>query len=92
MWAGAHGQERQIRVSQGITLALTRLAAVWLMEVPSRLSQIMLARGDHDIEHRDQHGNTALLWAAKQGNVLGLRALINHGADVHVREGRASSL
>eukprot|EP00043_Microstomoeca_roanoka_P028556 m.18463 g.18463 ORF g.18463 m.18463 type:complete len:367 (+) comp8494_c0_seq1:56-1156(+) len=44
--------------------------------------KIALAREGVDIEDRDAHGNTALLWAARTGSVAMLEELLKHGASL----------
>ena len=42
---------------------------------------ILLAAG-HDIERKNDQGNTALLICAQRGDVLGFKHLLNKGADL----------
>jgi ankyrin repeat protein len=47
--------------------------------------QALLARGD-DPNEKDSHGWSALIWAARRGNILAVRTLLKGGANPDLRD------
>eukprot|EP00048_Salpingoeca_helianthica_P020344 m.246984 g.246984 ORF g.246984 m.246984 type:complete len:362 (-) comp46978_c0_seq1:126-1211(-) len=61
-------------------------ALMWsaAMGEPNVLAQLMSHEGTH-VEAVDSHGNTALMWAARQGNVKNIIELTRLGANLQTR-------
>lgn len=88
-WAAKHGHINIVRFLHAADVGVgdamwTGNQLMWAgAHGQEQQMRIMLARGDHDVHEQDIRGNTALLWAARSGNVNGVQILINNGADVN---------